>query len=687
MDQAEYKRLQKFIEPCLTPEELDEYIITNFGIELPWDIVDERSTSSSLKFLWEVNYSLLTNQGVNRHVLAAARNCAKTLTSSIIQFIAMVHYRRTGIHVAATLDQSSALIKYIDKFLRNPILAPYSQTNNVRAKILQGMPANDFTQVRDASLLVATATKKGTNSQRSSILTFDEVDLTPREILSEAAFIADPARVIRADGTIENYDPVFIYLSSRKSNNGPIQDLIDEAENPEQDDIDPVRLHKWSTVDWMEKCSKEQHKPEEGEISAYVNTDTLETIWGDDNFEAVQRSVQMQYQKYQGYTGCIKCPAWSACLGRSVKQRGLSPMLRTRKFIGSVLRAVKDAAQIIAQSLNWKPEATGLVFKNFTARHHIKDAISFYEWVTFGEVFNPNNLDDGEIERRIEGKCTYAEMQEITPTKDQIYDAMVENGWTIISGVDWGFVDPAVCVVLGFHKKFKRIAVLHVDHAFGYANHIWAQKCSEGTLTRFPVEFVAPDQEDPSSVTYFAKYKIRSLQRGSKPSRIITGISFLRGYLWDAAANQSRFAILDDGDTEKCNIFMIDEMRIYSHARDALGKVILDKFEDANDHSICSMRYALHPFTKEQSISASSIQTGVPKTSNEEILQDVAYGSKEEKKQALEFIKQKQTVRQQFIDHMLSEHGLDNIIVDKQPEPEQPDSKKKKPSGSIKFSI
>ena len=681
MDQADYRRLQAFIEPCLTIEDLDEYIQKYFGIELPWDIVDENSTSSSLQFMWEVNHSLLTNSGINRHVLAASRNSAKTLTSSIIQFIALIHYRRSGLHLAASLDQAGALIKYIDKFLKNPLLAPYTNTDNVRAKILTNLPPNDFTCVTDASLVVATATKKGTNSQRSSILTFDEVDLTPREILSEAAFIADPSRVIRPNGKIEQFDPVFIYLSSRKTNDGPIQDLIDEAEATlDEDDIDPIKLHRWAAVDWMEKCSPEQHRPEEGEIMGYVHTETLETVWGEDRFEHVPVSTQAQYEPYKAFQGCRKCPAWVACLGRSVDQGGLSPMLRTRKFVGQVVKAVKDPAQIIAQALNWKPESTGLVFKNFSANHHIKDPRFFYEWVTFGKSFDPLFLGDGEIERRVT-YGNFKELQEITPTKEQTYEAMIENDWTVCSGIDWGFSDPAVCIVIGYHKKTDMVAVLHIEHAYGYANHVWAEHCSKTIFNRFPIDFVAPDQADPSSVTYFAKYGIRSLQRKDKPKKIATGISKIRGCLWDASANESHFSILDDGADERCNIFLIEEFKKYSHARDAIGRIQFDKYEDNNNHGHDSLRYALHPFTKAKNIKSLSTQFAKKDTNR-----DLVAGAARNDAESIALIKQKEEAITQMKDHMMREHGLENIFSPPK-EPEAPGKKRPGGQSGIKFSI
>jgi len=1105
MDKADFKRLQNLIEPCLTPEDLDRFIFDHLGIELPWQIVDQDSTSSSLKFVWEVNKFFLTGEGPNRHVVAASRNTAKSLTSSIIQFISMLHFRRDGVHLAATQAQAAALIKYINKYLRNPLLAPYADTNNVKVKRFVNLPPNDFTLKNQCSLEVATATIRGVNSQRSSCfdknteilvlrkpeeiygdkgrykpmlikgvhkrvqageeicvasfnnktgaveskrvthsyknlksdrikittesgkeivctpehpfvydytgeflykeaekfnvgenlfikrngsigyseknnqdmfnrpkvypyieqkfdenkltaeeiiigsmlgdgcvskrkftsdckldangdrvpykgnalfamtktceareyskyvanklsfdfkadsnksgygetsldsvrsgqneqmtilwnkwyddsrnkiiprdikltygslavllmddghiglrristhsfseqdvlflcslindllgrnaaeinherkadgrvypiidlkfghehldqyleiasylhpdyyyknqrvprecvvcgnkfymrttanicdssmcifekyctsmkldkivsieryqetntrhrfvydltvednhnyfangisvhncLSFDELDLTPSEIISEASHIADPALVIRPDGTRYNLNPAFIYLSSRKTNNGPIQDLIDEAEDKKSFKKKP-RLHKWSTVDWMKKCPTEVHKPELGSFKAYINTENLQTIWSKEELDTkVSSAAQSQYNEVVAFEGCRTCDAWVACQGRSVNQQGDSFMLRSREFVGDVLSSVKDPSSIIAQSLNWKPETTGLVFKTFSHSKHVRSPIDFYEWVSFGESFNPDKLNPEELLKHQNG--TDSQVKRVTPTKEQIYKAMKKHGWFITCGTDWGFTDPAIATIAGWHKKRERLAVLHVAHAFGFANHSWVDYIAHNIHTRFPIELAAPDQADPSSVTYFAKHKIPSLGRKDKPKKIATGISKIRGLLWDPQKQEVNFAILDDSETEDCNKFMIEEMLNYTHARDPLGKFIMDKFEDKHNHTVDSVRYLLHPFTKAQPIHQSAIQY-VSLDNKREIMEGVRRNDPE----AIVAAADKNLLKNQLEDHYKSEHGVTGTFkkVDKPAEsPEKP-----KNSGSIKFSI
>lgn len=669
MDHSDYKKIKSLIEPVQTADELNNYIIKHFNIEFPWDIVDEESTSSSLKFIWQVYKTMLTGQGDYRHVVAASRGTAKTLSTAIVQYFSLVHFRRDGLHLAATRDQSYALIKYIDQFLRNPTISAFTDTDSVSMKRLN-LPPNDFTLKQTAALQVAAATRKGTNSQRASCLSFDEIDLTPPEILSEAAMIADPSTIYRPDGTIEKFNTMFIYLSSRKTNEGPLQELIDEAEYPGKTN-NKVILHKWSSVDWMEECTEDIYGPEKP-TNIYINTETLEQVWGETEFKSrIPDALQQVYKKYSLFENCKQCPALTSCLGRSIKQRGKSFMLRQRDWVGTLLASTKSASAILAQILNWKPEVAGIVYATFSPLKHVKAAAEFYEWCT-GERYNPNNITTEEYDKRLNMDCTYEELQEISPSKEEIYQALVKNGYTMIAGVDWGFSpDPATVVVGAYHKKRKRFAVLHCDSGYNYSNNTWAEYCCKNIFNRFPVSFVAPDQADPASNTYFAKFYIKSLGPKDKPSRIATGVSQVRGLLFNPNTQDINFCILDDSQEEDQNKQIIYEMQHWTHAKDAIGRWRSDKFDEHSNNHFCDpTRYMLHPFLKNVNISISIGQGG------DSVL-------KEQQQQAIKDYQEKKTLENQLNDYFKNEHGITKAI----PNNNEEEKTSKTSTGGIKFSF
>lgn len=670
MDQTSYNKLKRLLEPCQTADELDRYLREFLKLDLPWDTVDEDSSSSPLKFVWQVYKVMLTGKGPTRHVTAAARNSYKTVTGSLIQFLSLLHFRRDGAHIASILDQSTTAIRYLDNYMNIPELVPYRVTDNVRVKQFVNLPANDFTVKSDSILRVVTATKKGANSPRASTITLDEVDLTPREIIAEVAYVADPTR------DQHKFDPLFIYLSSRKSNDGPIQDLINEAEDAQKNSDYDIKLHRWSSADMMEVCTPEVHKPELGPVEAFINTESLEIVWGKENFDkGIHSSIKAQFKEVSAFEGCKTCSAFIACQGRAPRQRGDSPGLRTRKFVGSVLKAVKDPGIIIAQTLNWRPESTALVFKTFSYFRHVKDQIDFYNWVTNGKFYQ--DLPESEV-RRIENEGTLAEIGAITPSKEDIYAAMVEAGWTIGAGTDWGFnPDPAFAIVIGWHRKWKRCAVLHMDHALNHANHVWAQYIAETIYPRFPFEYIGPDMADPASPTYFAKYRIRSLD--TKPSRIETGVSFIRGLLWSPVNQRSDFCILDDSQGDNQNRALVEAMLHWTHLKTATGGYNMEKFTDDKwTHPLDALRYVMAPFVEEMQISMASGQ----KPNEAFILESAALGNKE----AIALIKEKQDFKHQIKTEMLNQHGIDLTQFFEGPAKEDP--AKKNPNargGAIKF--
>ena len=172
-------RKREFWEPCTSKEELYWHIKTFLKIDLPQYIVDERSTSTPLDFIWSVYETMLTNAGSMRHVVATSRNCMKTLSSAIIHFYAIIHFRRDTIQLAAIRPQSLACIRYLDKFLTIDEVKQYSNINNKDAKILQNMPANYFTIKHDAKVQVAVGTLEGVNSLRGSCFTGSTEILVP----------------------------------------------------------------------------------------------------------------------------------------------------------------------------------------------------------------------------------------------------------------------------------------------------------------------------------------------------------------------------------------------------------------------------------------------------------------------------------------------------------------------------
>lgn len=530
-----------------------------------WDITVDSPTS-----LYRLESGLITHN---------------TLSSALLHFLSLVHFRKDCLQLAAAKYQSEKCIEYVDKWLKIDVLKPYANIDNKGRKTLSGMPPNSYTDRDEASLVVTVATMQGVNAFRASLLVLDELDLVDPKIIAEAAAIGDP------DSRGRN--PIFVYLSSRKTAAGPIQELVDEALSPNAEDI---KLHLWSVADFIKPCPPEVHKPEGPKQKAWINKESAEIVWDTEPFDVDRQ----EYEHVVAHEGCRSCPAFLICRGFASNQKGTSRGLRDIQFIQRLIKATKDPKRIISQLLNWKPETAGSVYSSFNTFRHLKSLSDSYIFIT-GKYFNPGNHSPDHYQKILESNDP-EELRKITPTKLDIYNAMKRNGWHVVWGIDWGYhPDPAVFVAVGFHKKTQKACVLHVDKATGYANHDWAEFVCSRYLPLFPPDFVAPDMADAACPSYFSKYNLSV--KDKKPSRIETGVSQIRGLLWNPSLQESTFCIIKDAS----NDFMVKEMQAYSHKKTPLG-FDFTGFEDDNNHSLDALRYALDAFIDLREVRLASTQ-------------------------------------------------------------------------------
>ena len=572
------RRRSVFFEPVTTKEELQFFLRMFFNIELPDYALDEMSTSTPLQLVWETYQTMMTNIGPKSHVVASSRNAGKTLCASLIIFLSMVHFRRQCLHMAAIRSQAAVAMRYMSGFCRLPEVADYFVADNSTHRRLEGLPPNSFTKKDNAEVVIIAANLKGANANRANCVIMDEIDQLDRMVIAEVAGVLDP--------TLDeySYSPITIGLSSRKSNDGPLQDDLNTAE-ADMAAGKPVRIraHRFSMVDWMKRC----RNPGAPAGTLHVNIDNLQIIWSDGEYEGVPDSEKGRYKAYQYYENCRQCPIAVVCLGRSAKQVETSPRLRDIETNSTILAAVKDAGVIAAQYCNWCPETTGLVFRAFAPYRHITNMVGMWEWVT---------------------KKKWPDVAQ-KPTLQTLVAWMKANGWIFTWGVDWGAAVQAACVVMAYHEKEERCAVLRVLALGGYSNHHWAEYCASYIPEYLRPYLVCPDTEDASSHTYFNKFGLKS--RRTKPKKIFTGVSQIRGLLWNPHTQSSHFmALLDEADPhiDGMKVF-IQQMGHWKHKKTPVGGWDMYSFEDGSDHCLDSWRYGLDIFQKTRPKAGFAIDT------------------------------------------------------------------------------
>lgn len=561
------KRRRYLFNICESKEELQAFIKAFLKVDVPNYTVDPISNSNPMQFIWEVYRTMATNKGPKSHVVAASRNSMKTLNSAIVHFLGMVHFRRNSVHMAAIKQQSRKCIKYLKKFLKIPELAEYFETNTTFEFGLNNLPPTSYTDKIDAEIVVIAGTMDGSNSQRGNLCIFDELDLVDKEILAEAAMIGDP--------DVNQFDPIYISLSSRKTNSGPIQDKIDQAEKEENKEF--IRLHKWNVVDFLKHCPESTHGPHNQEV--YISDATLQVIWKQEGQE-VDQSVKDNFRQILAYEGCKTCPVFIVCQAKAPNQKSTSKGLRTISYVGDLLRETNSVPKIKAQLLNQEPESEGLVFGLISKDVHLVKPL-----ILFKKMFGV----DWEI---------YAVVNKIdrkTPSKIDIYRAAEKFKWKCHIGVDWGYKDPAVSATVLYHPNTKMTVILDVKHSSveqKYANNQWAKYIIDNVANKFVPDLICPDMADAGSATYFTPDGFQVYPK--KPARIETGISQVRSLIWDPTTQQANFFIADYDDE---STWAFDCMRKYKHPSTPSGGFNMEKFDDPeHDHFPDAVRYALEPF-------------------------------------------------------------------------------------------
>ena len=635
------ERLELLYETCQSKGDLRNHIKYFLNIDLPNHTVDEQSNSNAMDFVWAMYYAMLTGTGATRVVVAASRNSAKTLTACIIRFYGLIHFRRSGTHLAAVKTQSDSATAYLNKMLRIDGVREFLTVDNTRDKKLEKLPANSFTKNPECELRIAVATLSGVNSQRGSLNIKDEIDLINPIILTESSFISDPTR------DEHQFNPIEIYLSSRKTNSGPVQKMLDEADHATSSSS-RLAVFKWSWADWMRKCPDHIAKTDKPTI-ARMNMETLKVVWDDREFGTFSESEVQLFQEIHAFEGCRQCPAFIACQGRAVKQKSKSPMLRTVEFMADRLQDAGDSSAIIAQGLNLRPESSAVVFRLFNRRVHFLKNIEFYRWC-IGSYYTPEGVDSDSIPDIIREKDPFL-LASITPDKQKIYSALRTAGWRIHYGIDWGSVDPAVCVIVGYHKQTRRMIVLHTAGMTGFPNEDWAKYIKNNIWPLFPCDLACPDMADINSTIYFGRLQIPCHDK--KPARIEPGVSQIRSFLWNPATQQSHFAILDDGDLG-LNKWTAECMEKWTYKKVVMG-YDYKHFEDNEfTHPLDSLRYAADPWIADSKVSMIAFQ---PKS---EAQTEIAARMGDPDSHRIR--KQKEELRQQMKEYFGEEHGLAHVF-------------------------
>lgn len=315
----------------------------------------------------------------------------------------------------------------------------------------------------------------------------DELDLTPAEIISEAAMIPAPGK--------EDGEPAMVLMtSSRKFAIGPVQTAIDNAHKTN------IQIRRWNIIDVTASCPTERHRPDLPKLKVYYSNDTLQTI-KDAEYQDLPEEERKGYKPDTAYDGCVSnCRIFAMCRGRlATEQTCDTPLLRDVQDTQDMFVGQPDVEKAQSQLMNWRPSRAGMIYPRLSRKDHLLTASEIATKMT-GDEYPPTF-----------GK---AELIQLLSTQEVGYFTGIDHGYNHcfagVLGVKWG---TNMFVIDAFE-----IPGLELDGKI---------RLMESRLKQFnPVVFA--DTSHPGDNKSIGKHGFRMKKLEKGPGSVVDGIGIVR---------------------------------------------------------------------------------------------------------------------------------------------------------------
>jgi hypothetical protein len=393
--------------------DLKDWIKVYFGLDMPQGFIDSDSNSSPVDAMWTI-YSTIKNNTGNKtpgFIMLSCREGFKTLSASILETLLMLHFQVTIAHMAAIQSQSAKSIQYINYFFNKiqPLLdvAGWLNRSQNKSKVEYRTPGGE-----DVYIKVVIASLSGANSEHTSLLFVDEIDVVRERIAYEEAKLIP--------GYAKGIYPLTIKLSTRKFAFGLMQQELDAA--PISGDV----ILRWNIVDVAERCPTERHLPEGPKEDRYVSKSLPLKQISVEDYHNLPDVEQPKFELVkQAFLGCKSCPLLPVCkmglANRPAKAKG-----GLYKPIDVVINNFKKINPDMgeAQLMCWRPSSKGLVYPRF------ESSLNGGNVITLEKAYE---VLMGEFRKKVSENDLLMVMKQL---KIRFY-----------AGVDWGYTHDFVIVI------------------------------------------------------------------------------------------------------------------------------------------------------------------------------------------------------------------------------------------------
>ena len=353
-DQIEEAKYSAIFEHINSVEEIRDWIYVYLGIWFPDNVVFHTSTHSPIQALYTIYDAIRTGktEDVPEFVMLAARDSGKTLISSVLELLCMVHFRIAICHLAAIEQQAQKGVKYTSRFFKliekYLFRAGWAKTGDNKRTIEWRTPEQE-----DVYLKILVATLASVNSDHVPLMIIDEIDLiSDPNVLQEAKMICS---------TYKKFHPCTVYLSTRKFAGGLMEQTIEDVQRA------GGQILRWNTVDITERITHEAAKIDEPKVLRYINREYLPLgNISPEEFKQLNETQQAGYEEFLAYSGISLSPLLSVMRNYLVDrpQQDFGGFFKPLSFLRNQFNKL-DVDIAKAQVLCEKPASHGLVYRRF----------------------------------------------------------------------------------------------------------------------------------------------------------------------------------------------------------------------------------------------------------------------------------------------------------------------------------
>ncbi len=571
-DETQLRR-KLLLTPCASKQGLRVWMRRYFKFDCPDVQVDEGSTGSPLDTIWDVYHAGVTNDvsAPSRYLWYASRDSFKTLGASILEVLAMLHMRRSVVHMAAIEAQSDKAAEYYKKFLDFEELSEFKVGDNKRTvavlwfehiptgniltndewKKMGGRArAGDYVRhVHYVKILVNTS--RSANSDHVAFMVVDEVDLIQNpKAYREALFIPTTMK----DDAGEEQPPITLLTSSRKYAGGLVQDELDNAEERGT----AVRHH--NILDVTARCPDERHRPDKPKLKVWRSNETLKTLTEADYaaLKVADPKSADTYVQDEAFQGCVtNCKIFAGCRGRLACQTSNAQALKPTYDTIRKWKEVGDIEMVKAQLLCWKPGNVGAIYSLFDRKTNMLAFDQMWEKVT---GFPP----PGPV------------------TKDALVAMLKERGYPVAGGMDFGFTH-MFAVVIGYVVG----RILYIVEAFEVPE-LEPQQCVEVCDRRIK-HYGGKFWPDVAYPAYIKMFRSAGYRMGDTKKEVVDGITSVRKKIAPAGMDPEFFVVKGDPSGD----LVAKRLEGYRWREDATGHVTDEPVKD-NDDLCDAIRYLVY---------------------------------------------------------------------------------------------